>query len=931
MNTNYSLRSKRIQQRNLPKPNRNHTTQKRNRNQSHRSQSRSRSRSRSKSQSRKKRKRNTFGELNSNKRVLEEIMLSNSQKNPSKQNKKMVTYQENAIKMSQEDLNIDKKINENYTALCNKIYLNPKEPKSELKRFGIECIPNQRPNVVNIRTGIKKPLNIECMDDILTNYKEITDIHNIPLSKTVAVIKEEPFQNTYFINNNFIDNIPDIFENVHLYVMKPYYYEIIPVDETKMPAIGKQETPSTIYTFMEKQNFKDNIKKKIQSYMILYSFYRSYIDFYHDFEYLAPNYIQNIRNMVTKTFVNSLPDRSIIQELAFIRKLDEIDTYVKTTSNGVNQTSCKRKCQELLEEYCQILIRFGIYWLTPTKASAFIASINPSSSILSSKENQDFIDILKKDDQNKYFYIETDKSHATEFFIKNGFDIIKSISGLRDAGPKVTNENAKKMANKEKLQDFTIWNVYRSYNPTSIIPISLKNNDFIIQNNPNYMVSDFLFGNNFKIYVNNSETTNEVAISYLNKTVGLMNTTSTSELQLSVNKLLATIHERQLRGEKNASEIKSIEFTPNVLDQNHKTLVLMLKTYTDFIQLLDIYDLKDQNIRAPFVTLDMLCENSGMLFGLNTILSEHNKISYYCYDIRYHSIDIEVYKKKYFVFSYIREKKQVVLDHIQNKLNVLFEYIARMNRFHYHPAIYYSTQLLLINLENIKKDSLNEIERIYNIQTPTKNDIQKMPETIEKYILQITEASRIESSLEDSFYVFDAQLKKIYEIGNRTEDEEFVNIFFEIRQNIINSLPNTIPETEFNIHVSLFFASIIQTKNFYSKGAIDIILNTIIENPNYKDIHKVLNQIKVIILLITEIDTQIQNNEIYKLYLDSITATISAKSFSEQIDNSKLPYSLLYELVLNFETKNITNDKISEFVTEKQTFILEQIGHKVKI
>jgi hypothetical protein len=685
-----------------------------------------------------------------------------------------------------------------YRNYCNKILQNNKN-----HLVGIECVGQNHPMGVDFANNNKYELNSALLSTLFSQYTVIDRENFSNINAPQTVFTPIPNKLPIIVSSNFIDKYEDIISNINsILTISDFNSEIIPINETSIPNVP-EEQPTTIDAFINNPanvNVHQN-RDKIKIMMVSYSFFRSYIDFYHDFEYLAIKYIPYL-----KLHASLVSHKLGQQQEWFTNKLIEIDKTVTTNSNNVNQKACKKLLIQYLEEYSKYLINLGVYWLIPNKESALVSSAN----INNPQEIMNFTSKLKNDFIT-HFYIETDKSHAAEMLIKNGFDMVKSISGIRDAGSGISDKTALSYAINRQPK-LNIISISRTYNSDAKSKIIFDNNNLIINNVGSDFPSEYLFNDAAQILINNGLTSNNniTITSNLTKNSLLLSGTNEKCEQLSVNSLLATIQEPKLRGLSEGSANPPINIAPTSnLTERDKILFLILKTFTDFIQLLDIYDIKDINgIRTSFVTLDMLCESSGMLFGLNTILSESGFVSNYCYDIRYHSVDRVRFIKKLKVVLYVKQNIEELKVTIVNKFNNIYNYIDRMNKFHYNPAVYYSTYTLLNDISEIREKALARLNDafIINLDANSINFVKTIPDTVKEYIEQICEMTVIKASYQNVYNNLQQQINIISRISTHENENTFIELYYIIKQQIINSLPTKIDTNLLNLHVNIFFA-----------------------------------------------------------------------------------------------------------------------------
>jgi hypothetical protein len=861
---------------------------------------------------------------------------------------------------------------------CNKMFVVNNEKNDESDYLGLECIKNDKGDVTDfdIRDKTGTPI-IATHPNLLKDSTPLIEYFRnllpppIPVefdSKSFATpttnissLKQMKFYPIQF-SNNMLDKIDDIFDTLNAALKIKEVYEETNINSKislNLPEIKKDE-PTTITSFIQK--FDQDKKDKIEAVMLCFSFIRSYIDFYHDYEYLARPQLQKIKETLlnnSQVFKN-IKNLKIFDGITIGKymqdNLDIIDFQAVTSSGNVNQTTCKKILKNYMEKYCQILIDLGVYWLTPNKESAFIystktCSIKKTNCDVEIKNSiQTFIDKLKEDNI-ELFYTETDKSNISEILVQNGFNMTSSLSGIRDAGSGFSMKTAKNINNNVKNIS-----IYRTFDNNNInintTSQKIKNtNDYLITNSPACLSSKFLFFDLFNIIIDNNEKSNNFYLTNIdNSSVNLIANNNDKIEPLSINSVLETVKMRQLRGQGKAPALRQIEIT-NMTDIC-KSGILSFKTFTDFIQLLDIHDVKDSGLYPVFITLDMLCEDSGMLFGLPTIRSENHYASYYCYDTRYHSIDPMLMQRKLNAFLRIVSNAEIIKEQITNGIfKPIREYLIILKKYHFNPCIYYAANFLLNEITEIEQSTLQKIEDIENkydefnensnkqidinylklIPHDTnafiewKNNLQTTDITndmllsfngdLNLFMEQMCDFSSIKGTFINTSNLFMEQFDIIRNIENRTSAEDFKKLYYNTKQELINFLPKSASEAEIDFNIFLIFLTAFSTKNKKAQSSIQYNISIFLSDDDVekkdKDIiNKVNENIGFINILETEFLKIGETTPIIQNYIDVFVATELYEEDSSLFKS--LPYSLIYSLM--YEKNYGTNPNFGDII-----------------
>lgn len=869
---------------------------------------------------------------------------------------------------------------------CNKLFT-AKDKNNKIEYIGLECMKDDNGNIVDIDViDNKGERMISTYPDLKTDpVPLIKHFQNllpppVPINleqnkfetpiTDISSLKKTKFDVIQF-TENILDNVEDIFNTFNESLKIYEVYEETPIKTNTniiLPEITFDK-PTTLYSFIN--NFSEDIQKKIHAVILCFSLIRSYIDFYHDYEHLAYKNLNYIKTLLAKSKIfNDIKDIVAFDGISvsnyLSQNLDFIDKQAVTSSGNVNQTTCKKLCKFFMEKYCQVMISYGVYWLTPNKETALICSAktfidtDENGNPIPNKEIDALIDNLTEDGIQT-FYTETDKSHISEIFLENGFNMIVSHSGKRDAGSGFSEKTA---LNKNKNVKFI--NIYREHVNTDIdITNRIIKNDrkYTILNNDLHLPSQYLFIDLFNIALDNDEKKNNLILINIDESKVTLNSFKNNDVErLSINAVLETVGMPQLRGEGNASPLQHKKIENN--SDTCKVGILSLKTFTDFIQLLDVYDVKDSGIRSIFITLDMLCEDSAMIFGLPTIRSESGFASYYCYDTRYHIINPEYLERKKNIFLRIVSNHELLIKQIkQNIFNPIKSYLESISKFHFNPAIYYGSNFLLNEIIEIELSAMKKINDVvekyiffktnnnniadinYLKLFPLDNDSYSVwaaelfkknidPKTklnefngdFDLYMEQICEFSRIKGTFINTSNLFMEKFNFIRNIENRTQPDEFKKIYYNIKQELINFLPKNASFNEINFNIMLIFIVAFSTKVPHAQKSMIFVLNQFLEddtidNTDKELVNNILSNTDYIKELFNVIHKISETDETISKYLDTFDAAVSGNIITEIF--KPIPYALIYRFLYNkmygnifkFGEEKVDNQIISYFKT----------------
>lgn len=812
---------------------------------------------------------------------------------------------------------------DNNNDYCNQIIQSKTDP-DDIK--GIECIDPNNVGIRNYNDGKVNHINKGIFETLKSTYDNYYNIipkqnYNLLKSKSKTIFNcDNNNPHVGKITQNVLDNINNINEDIN-FVLSGRNFDLCfdnelskyRNDENLLTNFNiRSEKPTTLQHFIKTLNIESQVK--ITSYIIYYSFIRSYIDFYHDFEYHAPGFIEYLKTKISPKFYENIEKIGIVKK-TFIDELNAIDSNVVTKFGSVNQTACKKILKDKMEDYCKKMNELGLYWLTSNKESAFMCSVNLNDSNSDKeKEIQTFKEMLKEDGIDS-FYIETDKSHTAEQLLDPNLKLkmIFSISGKRDAGGGMSIESAYK---KKKTENLDIIFIEREYTETVDKPEPRKYlkgkiggadkrslcemNTQLNSNNPNMLVSDMMFYHLLDMHVNSNCKGDNIKTFFDGKEVLNIESEGENANSFSVNGLLATIGYSQLRGEGNSPAIPQIKFGSDVNIKDRNLAVVLLKTYTDYIQLLDVHDIKNNN-RTVFTTLDMLCEHSAMLFGLPSILSENNNFTYYCYDMRYHSIDEDKIKRKYSVLLVVKKYYSYFKEFVEKYFDEFKNYLKTINENHYDPSVYYSSKVLLDSLDEIRGSALEKLSELVN-ENITIEKIKTTPPSIKEYINQICQFSVIKSSFDNTLSLFQNLVKEIIEIKSREGNTIMYEKFSKIKQEILNSLPVGIQKDEFNTNVSLFFSAALLSKLKRSRDNLELAYKDMLTQVTNDDDKRIIEDILSKIMFIQNNKTDFFSDETdYNEYKELVMIVYC--NDNPECDNSDLDQGIIlipYYKLLNY-------------------------------
>jgi hypothetical protein len=217
------------------------------------------------------------------------------------------------------------------------------------------------------------------------------------------------------------------------------------------------------------------------------------------------------------------------------------------------------------------------------------------------------------------------------------------------------------------------------------------------------------------------------------------------------------------------------------------------------------------------------------------------------------------------------------------------------------PAFF---QNAISKLEELSLKKVDEIDINY---------IKLFPTTVKEYLQQICQFSTIRQSFESAYENFKEIMDSLNNLSANIPADTFIDVFYSIKQQIINSLPNDITKDNLDKNIIVFFSVMISLKNKYSLGRFNNLFTEIITKNGLgdPDIERYIQEIsKNIIKIGTFSEENIlnapneiipeKNKKIWEQYRSQIITTISG--LDSPIDEKILvPYKFLIDIELGLK------------------------------
>jgi len=377
--------------------------------------------------------------------------------------------------------------------------------------------------------------------------------------------------------------------------------------------------------------------------------------------------------------------------------------------------------------------------------------------------------------------------------------------------------------------------------------------------------------------------------------------------QLGLNALIASTNVLtksnydQLRGAGSASAISQITMSPSSITNTTKSLVeiliLSLKTYTDYCQADEIEQLKTGGIKVIAASSDFLASRTfSDFFATPSVYVGINKVIVTCSDTRFGTLTSTQISNRLTVFTKLCSYTDIIKQYIKYTIDYVNKYIIAEKIVTLSPSTYYgcsSVELYLVQtLDNANKtiDNItNQKDYFYN---PLLSDddkrtfLKQFPDKLSIYISELCKINLLSMVFNESHAQITKIIQTIVNIDGRISTTYFLNIYEEVKQEIINALPTTTSLTDLNIHIISIFTIAISTKNTKS-------VNNFIVNLEYAiaELKKNNTQNQVIILFTQILDAITFVNKLNTTLLSQYTQNPDSANTMKPLESPQTEYT----------------------------------------
>jgi phosphoglycolate phosphatase-like HAD superfamily hydrolase len=601
-------------------------------------------------------------------------------------------------------------------------------------------------------------------------------------------------------------------------------------------------------------------QKRIRKLRIEYGIIRSWIDYPHDFLYIAILLQEDIITFLELIY----PGPGFEMTPGFKSKLRAIYEKIKTKGGDVSQTACRSELEKYLIEY---RIQLNIPFLPPTEfGNMGMANVYKNYDERKSKaslhdlltdEFKEYLNQLKKDGIT-HIYVEAQNMSLAQIFIKYGFGLIVSVSSERDGGSGYSDRTALN----DGLDPSLLIIVERQYDESMKEPfarIDIKTNSdgsttYTIINGPNckscqyngFMpnckINAFKDGEN-SIKVAWKEPQADVEVGFTNDTlvekVGTKRDNSDSyakPFQLSLNALLELAQQKsgnpvfqQLRGEGTPKDLTSqfrsepmIDDMVQVIRQRIGVLITLFKTNTDAEQL-ETLELLKGVVKCAVLTSDITCDISAAeYFNLMAIRVGVNKMSITCGDTRYETLNQEQIFSKFAVLKKIQLYNRLIKDAIARRIEHMQAFLKYKEERTLSASTFYAISQTRLSQQGYRENADKILDYVvskakgFNVLdiNAQLTFLKQFPDELSEYIINLSSLKQSRLIFDTTFTNFHDIIQKIYDIQGRVEASKLSEIFDEIKRALVNSLPT---DKDYTPHLMSLFVFVIGTKREHAK------------------------------------------------------------------------------------------------------------------
>ena len=565
-------------------------------------------------------------------------------------------------------------------------------------------------------------------------------------------------------------------------------------------------TPSTPH-----RNLEDLLTtcEPLQNLYKVAEFLRSYIDFHHDYKYMAYNLILPVRNRFEQNILPFIGTQRIHTKKAHITLKQWYTTWIENLEHRTKGIYCaeidgiwnvsETRCRELLNNLIDELLEFAqnpdnvtpdgvINWIPLTH---MIAEVAPAFTVRSAAGSNDKYDAETVTALRSLL----NSKGVTQCFAEslgNGFydSFLAPLS------------KDKKTGMQNVIMPVAIWDAGSGF--------TRKHNVILAIDPPLSSVANPLpiFGGVANVAVKQ----HILSCSFLpGETLQI---TGTQELGL--NSILKKCNLDLLRGsadEEKTHDLKHIVCTPPQI----LTFLPILKTWTDLVQLRVLSHLhRPGQPKIAMCTLDICCEYSARMYGLPFVmLTSRNTVSISCYDLqamKSFQAEQQLAKAQTLASVLLRtDLNTLVISWFNKKLELLI----RIKSYTVDPALFFGIRRFQNSFEVYKTEAKKELETIRALREALAKGnlsaikqlyplLQTFPTNLNEWLHRITNSDRIRSDFDETYHPLREVMQRIKSTNDYTMDK-WLTLREKVTQLIVNACPVTIVPLRLQMYVLCVF------------------------------------------------------------------------------------------------------------------------------
>ncbi|NDB60496.1 hypothetical protein EB001_18905, partial [bacterium] len=551
-------------------------------------------------------------------------------------------------------------------------------------------------------------------------------------------------------------------------------------------------------------------------------FLRSYIDFHHDYKYMAYNLILPIRDRFEENILPSIGAQRLYKQKKYITleqwynnwidKLEDPKKGIYCAENDGIWNVSETRCRELLNNLIDELLEFAqnpdnvtpdgvINWIPLTHMIAEVAPPFTVRSVSGSNERYDAtaITALRTLLNNK---------GVTQCFAEslgNGF-YNSFLTALSKDG---------KTGMQNVIMPVAAWDGGSGF--------TRKHNVILSIDQPISSIARPLpiFGGVANVAVNFHTLRCSFSPGETLQITGVQ--------ELGLNSILKKCGLNLLRGstdEEKIHDLKHIEYTPPQI----LTFLPILKTWTDLVQLRVLSQLhRKGQPNIAICTLDICCEYSARMYGLPYVmLTSKNTVSLSCYDLQ---------AMKSFQHEQQLAKAQTLASVLlRTDLNMLvtswfdkkLELLKHIKSHTVDPALFFGIRRFQSSFEVYKTEANKELKTIRALREALEERnvsaikklyplLQTFPTNLNEWLHRITNSERIRSDFDETYHPLREVMQRIKSTSVYTMDK-WLTLHGEVTQLVVNACPVTIKPLRLRMYILCVFVVAYMEKGDVSRS-----------------------------------------------------------------------------------------------------------------